>query len=408
MTKSIKKWVKKVPFVGQGIGRLFDLCRKTYMFLCNKIIGVDDNRVVFISFNGLSYSDNPRALSEKLHELQPKMEIIWLFVHPEEKKDLIPDYVQCVKKNTFEALKVLATSKVWIDNFCKPLYTYKGKNQIYVQTWHGDRGFKKVLYNSTFLPKNFRIIENKICDVMVSGSDFGKSVHETAFRFEGLTLNNGTPRNDMLAKNDSKKKGYLNEKIRSLLGIGPEVKIFLYAPTLRREASETGGKQESDGIDLMQVLSVLEDKFKEEWCCVVRAHSAVGGIEGIPEDCNKIKNGNLVEDMNDLLFITDFLITDYSSSAGDIALINKPIILFQSDREAYVGRDRSFYFDIDATPFIIVKNNEALIHELKKMEIDKIPDNCKAILDFYNTKETGESSEKIIEYFMDRIEKDRR
>jgi CDP-glycerol glycerophosphotransferase len=406
--KSIKKWVKKLPFVGRCAVKLFDLSRKTYMFLCNKFIGIDDNRVVFISFNGLSYSDNPKALSEKLHELQPQMEIIWLFLHPEEKKNLIPDYVKCVKENTFEALKVLATSKVWVDNFCKPLYTYKGKKQIYIQTWHGDRGFKKVLYNSKFLPKSFRILENEICDVMVSGSEFGKSVHETAFRFEGLTLNNGTPRNDMLVKNDTEKKKYLNEKIKPLLGIGPDVKIFLYAPTLRREASEIGGKQSSDGIDLIQVLSVLEDKFKEEWCCVVRAHSAVGGIEGIPEDYNKIKNGNLVEDMNDLLFITDFLITDYSSSAGDFALLNKPIILFQSDREAYIDRDRAFYFDIDATPFVIVMNNGDLIHELEKMEIDKIPDNCKAILDFYNTNETGESSEKIIDYFMDKIEKDRR
>jgi len=406
--KSIKKWVKKLPVVGNILCKLFDFYRKAYMFMCNKFLGVDENSVVFISFNGLSYSDNPRALSEKLHERQPQMEIIWLFLNPEEKKDLVPDYVKCVKENTFGALKVLATSKVWIDNFCKPLYTYKGKNQIYIQTWHGDRGFKKVLYNSAFLPKNFRLIENEICDAMVSGSDFGKSVHETAFRFEGLTLNNGTPRNDMLAKNDPEKKRYLNEKIRPLLGIGPKVKIFLYAPTLRREASETGGKQASDGIDLIQVLNILEDKFKEEWCCVVRAHSAVGGIEGIPEDYNKIKNGNLVEDMNDLLFITDFLITDYSSSAGDIALINKPIILFQSDREAYMDRDRAFYFDIDATPFIIVKNNTELIRELEKLEIHKIQDNCKAILDFYNTNETGESSEKIIEYFMDRIGKDRR
>ncbi|VDN46164.1 conserved protein of unknown function [Petrocella atlantisensis] len=403
--KKIKMWVKKIPLVGSSVSKLFDYYRKAYMFFCNKILGVDENRAVFISFNGLSYSDNPRALSEKFHALQPEIEIVWLFLRPEEKADIVPAYVKCVKEGTLEALKVLATSKIWVDNFCKPLYTYKGKNQIYVQTWHGDRGFKKVLYNSTFLPKTFRILEKDICDVMVSGSEFGKSVHETAFRFDGLTLNNGTPRNDMLAKNDPERKKVIDKKLRQLMGIGSEVKIFLYAPTLRRKASESGGKQASDGIDLVKILEVLEDKFKEEWCCVVRAHSAVGGIEGIPKDYDKIKNGNLVEDMNDLLFITDFLITDYSSSAGDLALLNKPIILFQSDREAYIDRDRTFYFDIDDTPFIIVENNTELIHELEKLDMDQIPDNCKAILDFYTTNETGESSEKIVEYIMNKIEK---
>ncbi|PKM68184.1 MAG: hypothetical protein CVU95_05960 [Firmicutes bacterium HGW-Firmicutes-2] len=396
----IKKWLKKIPFVVSVVSKVYDFYRKVYMFLCNKFRSVDENKAVFISFNGLSYSDNPKAISEKLHEMKPQMEIVWLFLNPEEKIQLVPDYVRCVQADTFSALKELATSKYWIDNFCKPLYTYKGKNQIYVQTWHGDRGFKKVLYSSTFLPKKFRILEKDICDVMISGSDFGKSVHETAFRFEGVTLNNGTPRNDMLVRNDPEQKKNIDKKVRKLLGIEAETKIFLYAPTLRREASESGGKQASDGIDLIKILEVLEDKFKEKWCCVVRAHSAVGGIQGIPEDYHKIKNGNLVEDMNDLLFITDFLITDYSSSAGDFALLNKPIILFQSDRAAYIDRDRTFYFDIDVTPFIIVENNDQLIQELEKIEMSMIPENCKAILDFYDTNETGNSSEKIIEYIM--------
>ncbi|PKM55439.1 MAG: hypothetical protein CVV00_04030 [Firmicutes bacterium HGW-Firmicutes-5] len=396
----IKKWIKKIPFVESMIIKIYDSYRKLYMFLCYKFIGVDEKKAVFISFNGLSYSDNPKAISEKLHILKPQVEIVWLFLNPEEKREIVPDYVRCVKAGTFSALKELATSKFWIDNFCKPLYTYKGKSQIYVQTWHGDRGFKKVLYNSTFLPKNFRILEKDICDVMLSGSDFGKSVHETAFRFEGTTLNNGTPRNDMLVKNNFEQKKEINRKIRKLLGIDLDTKIFLYAPTLRREASEQGGKQASDGIDLLKILEVLEEKFEGEWCCVVRAHSAVGGIEGIPEDCQKIKDGNLVEDMNDLLFITDFLITDYSSSAGDFALLNKPIILYQSDRAAYINRDRTFYFDIDDTPFIIVEDNATLIQELQEMDLGSIPNNCKAILDFYNTNETGDSSEKTIEFIM--------
>jgi CDP-glycerol glycerophosphotransferase len=39
--------------------------------------------------------------------------------------------------------------------------------------------------------------------------------------------------------------------------------------------------------------------------------------------------------MSELLLITDLLITDYSSCAGDFALLGKPIFLFQSDIEEY-------------------------------------------------------------------------
>ena len=34
---------------------------------------------MFESFRGRSYSDNPRVISERLHERYPKAEIIWQF-----------------------------------------------------------------------------------------------------------------------------------------------------------------------------------------------------------------------------------------------------------------------------------------------------------------------------------------
>ena len=42
-----------------------------------KIAPIKKNRFVFTSFNG-HYSDNTKAISEKLHELYCDYEIIWL------------------------------------------------------------------------------------------------------------------------------------------------------------------------------------------------------------------------------------------------------------------------------------------------------------------------------------------
>jgi len=130
--------IKKIPGLKKCVLFIMGMSRKSYMFLVNKIMGVNGNKIVFISFGGKSYSDNPRAISEKLHEMYPEFEIVWLFNNPEEKRKVVPDYVQCVKAGSYRALKELATAKFWVDNFCKPLYTYKSKKQVYIQTWHGD------------------------------------------------------------------------------------------------------------------------------------------------------------------------------------------------------------------------------------------------------------------------------
>ncbi|MFK4998737.1 CDP-glycerol glycerophosphotransferase family protein [Bacillus sp. N9] len=51
------------------------------------------------------------------------------------------------------------------------------------------------------------------------------------------------------------------------------------------------------------------------------------------------------ESINDLLFITDLLITDYSSVCFEFSLLNKPMIFYCFDLEEYT-RSRDFY-----TPF---------------------------------------------------------
>jgi CDP-glycerol glycerophosphotransferase len=105
--------------------------------------------------------------------------------------------------------------------------------------------------------------------------------------------------------------------------------------------------------------------------------------------------------MADLLLVSDALITDFSSSAGDYALLNRPLILFQSDYDEYVEKDRGFYFDMNDSPYFIAKNQEELEVIIAKLTEDKVKENCKEILDFYGTCETGKSSEVIANRIID-------
>ena len=63
---------------------------------------VKKGRWVFTSFRG-HYSDNPKAISEKLHALAPEMEIVWLV--EERFLSLLPSYVTGVDIHTKAAEK---------------------------------------------------------------------------------------------------------------------------------------------------------------------------------------------------------------------------------------------------------------------------------------------------------------
>jgi CDP-glycerol glycerophosphotransferase len=392
------KKVKTIPIIKYFAKNIAGFIKRIYMIFCNKVYGVNDRRVVFISFRGKSYSDNPKAISEKLHKVDPDISIVWLFKDPIMKKKYIPDYITCIKANTPEALKALATSKVWVDNFNKPLYTYKSKDQIYIQTWHGDRAFKKILYDSTFASKDYRLIENEICNTIVTGSKFAEKMYKSAFKYDGKFLKVGSPRNDILINNDESR---INN-IKTMLNIHKDENILLFAPTLRRQASKGKGSQEIKGVDLTGIINKLNMVTKKKWICLTRAHSAVSGLKGIPKSDDIIDVTNY-EDMVDLLQITDLLITDYSSSATDFILTKKPTILYQSDYNEYIKYDRTFYYDFKDIGFLIAYNQKELYDIIESIFKEDTVTRNKRIQEFYCIYESGMASTRVAEYILEQL-----
>ena len=119
------------------------LSGRTWMRLQNRLGGIAPKRVFFSSFKGRAYSDSPRFISEALHALRPDVEIVWQLENPAD----APDYVRVVPPHSLKALTELSRARCFVDNFNRPIYLLKFPGQLYVQTWHGDRGFKKMLYD---------------------------------------------------------------------------------------------------------------------------------------------------------------------------------------------------------------------------------------------------------------------
>ena len=374
-----------------------DRLKRVYTRAVWALTGLAEKRVVFTSFAGNSYSDNPKAISERLHELAPDLEIVWVSTH--ETLEGAPDYVRLVNRHKKLAYyRTLASAKVVVENFCFGNIPKKS-GQVYIQTWHGDRAFKKVLYDSTFVDECF-VAESQpdFCDLAVAGSDYGERQYRSAFRYGGEILKVGTPRDDILLHVTDE---LIRDKMKRI-GIDETCRYLLYAPTLRRANQSSDVKQKIQGIDIRETLSKLEAQYGGEWKCLLRAHPSVSGLTGDGVRDQKVVDVSKYPDMVDLMIVADALITDYSSCAGDYALLRRPVFLFQDDIEEYLKKDRTFYFEMSDSPYLIAHSQTELNEIIEKTTLQAAADNCDEILKFYGTNECGDAAgavaKRIIEY----------
>ncbi len=106
------------------------------------------------------------------------------------------------------------------------------------------------------------------------------------------------------------------------------------------------------------------------------------------------------EDIRDLYLISDILLTDYSSVFFDYKVLNKPVIFYSYDIDEYRDELRGFYFNYEKeVPGPIVKNTEAVIEEINKIDSDLNNYSCsdKGFVQKYCSLEDGNSSKRVVE-----------
>ena len=108
-------------------------------------------------------------------------------------------------------------------------------------------------------------------------------------------------------------------------------------------------------------------------------------------------------EMSELLLITDMLITDYSSCGGDFALLRRPLFLYHADAEEYLRESRSFYFDIEKSPFLVAHDQQELEALIDGLNPEKAKANCAAIRDYFGYYETGSATDAACEYIISKL-----
>ncbi len=360
---------------------MFFPCKILMFFLCK----LRKNRyIVFSSFNGKQYSDNPKAISEAIHDIDPTVPIVWFLNNPP--IDL-PSYIKVKKYNLFSIIWTLSAAKIWVSNCFEFAYIsdrlFKDKKQYYLDTWHGDRGFKKIGYDMNGFSSNGQAVENGFVDCITSGSKFFTSVLHSGYRFKGTILEYGCPRNDILF--NSSVTPILKEKLRNVIPIN-EKKLILFAPTFDGEATKV----------LYNNSDIIYESLSEEYELLFRKHNLEQFDKSVFIDVSSI------DDMAELLCVSDILITDYSSCAGDFIISGKPVIICQFD-DNRLSDNRGFYFSVEESGFLYVNTIEDLINTVKNINNYNHYEIDNRVLKFYEANETGEASSQTARFLLDKF-----
>ncbi len=379
--------------------------RKKFKRTLNQIILIIANRIMCIIFR---LKDNRVLfLSDVRENLGGNLEYLY---------NIIPDdkYVKVVstkadrreKRSIKEKIRLaynLSICKyVLLDDFSRTTsYIKVRKGQELIQLWHGPGAFKKFGHSRSIKNGgNLKIIHpgyKKYTKVITSSEEIRKCYAE-AFGIDiNKTKATGFPRTDMFF--DAEYIENRKEQIYKKYPFLANKKIILFAPTYR-------GRRVIDANYDFEKLDIdkIYNEFKEEYIFVFKWHPALYNniVRGKRRGYNLCKYNNFYydlsneRDINDLLLITDILITDYSSVIFDYAFINKPVIYFAYDLEEY-EQERGLYFDYKEYVYgKIAKNDDELIEAIKTKDME--PEKRKLFMEKFLGMCDGHSTEKTYEW----------
>ena len=303
-------------------------------------------------------------------------------------------------KEIFDFTKSCATSKVIVLDEFTPMIHYIDlrKETKLVQLWHACGAFKTFGFTRLSKPKGSpqTTRNHRSYDYVTVSSTYCKKCHSEGF---GISTDNvvatGIPRTDVFFDEEYK----FNARIK-FFDEHPEFmgkKIILFAPTFRGTVKETAFYP----TEMFDVAKVC-DSIPDDYAIIVKHHPFVNDVQPIPEKY-KDRVIDLSEDteLNDLLFITDVIITDYSSLVFEASLLYIPMIFFAFDLEKYIN-ERDFYFDFKKyVPGKIAYSQDDIIEAINNE--DYCTERIGPFADMFFDNRDGKATDRVVKLLYDNL-----
>lgn len=348
---------------------LFMLILKGFLRIEYSIISLfcrKNNRILFMSETRSGLEGNLLALDNRMKELnmdkQYKIDYSFKRVLSERKSILY--FIKATRK-------IASAKYIFIDDYAPTFNFLKLKNTILVQLWHAGVGFKSVGYSrfgKDGSPHPYQSTHRKYTYASVASPNL-IPVYQEVF---GLT------RKHFIAPGMLRLDGYLDEdriknikdKLYSLYPFVKDKKVILFAPTYRG-TGQSDAYYDYNKLDLEKLYLLCKNN---NYITLFKYHPFIKNKMVIDD---KYKDYLIdisdYKDINELFYITDILITDYSSNIYEFSLFERPIIFFDYDMDIY-SVIRGVHSNLEDSPGNVCKTFDEVINTInnERFDIDKV------------------------------------
>lgn len=292
------------------------------------------NRVTFISGRRSELSGNEKFVYDKLKDIKGIDFQFLMFSSAKGHYNI---------ENIKRFFELYTTSRVVIvDDYFRMLNIVPKKDDVKLfQLWHACGAFKTFGFTRIGKDggprqwaKNHRMYDYAV----VSSKNIAKHYAEGFGIPDSCILPSGVPRTDIFCDNGYKEKtrAAFFEKYPQL----KNKKIILFAPTFRGKG-QMSAYYPTDEFNPNEICSALGD----EYAIIIKLHPFCKEKYRIEEKYkDRIIDLSNADELNDLLFVTDLLITDYSSVVFEASLLDIPMLFYAFDLDEYI-ENRDFYYD---------------------------------------------------------------
>lgn len=363
--------------------------KKYYKKACNNPIV--PNRITFVSGRRDELSGNEKFVYDVLKD-NKELDIKILT-----SSNLSRKSTEAEKQKFFD---LYATSRVVIvdDHFTLIDTVDKREGVNLIQLWHACGAFKT--FGFTRLGKPGGPLQtaptHRMYDYAVVSS---KKVARNYAEGFGVSPKNilpfGVPRTDVFFDESYKEK--IRERFYSEYPTLKGKKIVLFAPTFRGNGKDSA-YYETERFDPVKFV----EEAGEDYALIIKLHPFCKEKYTIDDKYqNRIIDLSDKDELNDLLFATDLLITDYSSCVFEASLLDIPMLFYVYDLDEYTA-DRDFYCDFRSfVPGHISPSFEDVIASVKAQSFEQ--EKVKPFRDKYFDNPKGNASSLVAEKILEII-----
>lgn len=352
----------RLPYIKRATDREFRMINTYTDYFKKK--AMLNKTILYQSHNGIGMNDSPLAIFKELISNPNYQDYTHIWVLNNLNSPLVNQYrsisnLKFVKLHSDEYLKYLASAKYLINNHSFPSYFQKREEQIYVNTWNNtphlydeDSNYGRIRANTQ---RNFLQVDFLLTDSLQHAQNLLEAYDLNGI-FNGKVLEEGHPRIDLVLNSDSNLvKQQLSNNIPSY---DSKQQLIVVSATWKNKCF-SGQNGETNLIDfLLQLKQNIPSGFQ-----------LLLKIEGLSSDNinDKLKDNIIPShmDINEILSITDLLISDNMDIIKDFSFTNRPILFISNEEVESLDIPVKVCSDLNVVSKLI-KNMSSTITSNKK------------------------------------------